>query len=159
MEKVHINPDHYLTTSQGRVWTEARSKLAWKKAYVDLEIAVQEISSDVYIVFGVQGSGKSSWIKSQAPSVPSIYFDAALPAQSHRSKAISIAKHNAKQIIAVWIDVSLELALSRNIARNYDEIVPEESLRSVYSQIEPPTLSEGFDKIIIVSSGETSIVG
>ena len=119
----HINPDHYLETDSGRVWTPERSKSAWENAYHDFESSLKEHSGLVtaYIVFGVQGSGKSTWVNNHKSETPSIYFDAALPAKKHRISAISIAKKYARKVVGVWIKVPLSLALSQNQRRENDK--------------------------------------
>ncbi|MCW7551630.1 hypothetical protein NX722_03010 [Endozoicomonas gorgoniicola] len=154
MKIAHINPDNYLETNEGRVWTPERSKAAWESAYLDFENILKRSSgiADVYIVFGVQGSGKTTWIRNHEPTKPSIYFDAALPAKKHRIQAISIAKKYAKQIHGVWIKVPLVIAKSQNMARSQDKQVSESAIESVFKQLEAPEQSEGFDHQIILST-------
>ena len=150
---MHINPDHYLETPEGRVWSPERNKLAWETAYRDFEAYISsEENRDVvaYIVCGIQGSGKSTWVKQHRCDHPSVYFDAAMPAKEHRAISIEIAKAHARQVIAVWLDVPLDVALARNNARPAREIVPPSSIISVYHQLQPPEIEEGFDKIIII---------
>ncbi|KEQ18792.1 hypothetical protein [Endozoicomonas numazuensis] len=152
----HINPDHYLQTEQGRFWTPERSQKAWEQAYSDFEkvLSDQNGNAIVYIVFGVQGGGKTTWINRHKPHLPCVYFDAALPARKHRIRALSVARLHAEYIVAVWIKTPLEHALNHNSQRQVDEMVPEHALRSVYEQLDPPTLSEGFDKIMIIEPGD-----
>ncbi|WP_461535364.1 hypothetical protein [Spongorhabdus nitratireducens] len=160
MKVAHINPDHYLETSEGRLWTPERSKQAWESAYTDFTsvLSKQPRLLTAYIVFGVQGSGKSTWIQHHCPPAPAIYFDAALPAARHRTRSIAIAQQYARQIIAVWIDTPLELALKRNIQRKADEIVPIDAINSVYGQLEPPSKQEGFDQILQINTTDQETV-
>lgn len=155
MTKVQINPDHYLETPTDRLWTPERSKLAWASAYHDFEQALVAEHAEAYIVFGVQGSRKSTWIECHVPDSAAVYFDAALPAKRHRMKAVQIAKAHAKRVTAVWVDVPLKVALERNRQRPQDEVVPADALSSVFDQLEAPEHSEGFDSVILVRlSGE-----
>lgn len=151
----HINPDHYLQTETGRVFTTERNKIAWELAYADLHSALSSAtkSASLYIVFGVQGAGKSTWIRENAPALPdAIFFDAALPAKVHRTKAVSLAQNSGIPVVAVWIKSPLEIALLRNAARPADEQVPEVAIRSVFSMLEPPSLADGYARIIEVDS-------
>lgn len=156
---IHINPDNYLQTDAGRVFTTERNKLAWEETYADLSkaLASEQGFVSLYIVFGVQGAGKSRWIRENAPTLPNvIFFDAALPAKAHRAKALSIAKELGIPVVAVWIKSSLETALLRNASRASDERVPESAIRSVFSILEPPSLEDGYIKIIEVSNDEAA---
>jgi predicted kinase len=159
---IHINPDHYLQTETGRIFTTERNKIAWERAYADLASALSDAkeSRHLYIVFGVQGAGKSSWIRENASAFPNaIFFDAALPAKTHRARALAIAKNFGTPVIAVWIKSSLESALLRNLSRPSDERVPEAAVRSVFAMLEPPSLEEGFVQIIEQNaSGSTELL-
>ena len=152
MKIAHINPDNYLETEGGRQWTPERNKLAWEAAYSEFESELKKNAgiSEVYIVFGVQGSGKTTWINNHKPLNPSIYFDATLPAKKHRVRAISIAKKYAKNIFGIWIKVPFDIAISQNKSRTLDKQVPINAINSVYHQLEAPELSEGFYKTEVI---------
>ncbi|MGI9278307.1 MAG: hypothetical protein ACR2PX_01590 [Endozoicomonas sp.] len=47
----HINPDHYLQTEQGRLWTPERSQQAWKQAYSDFEYWLSKLTVPLFILF------------------------------------------------------------------------------------------------------------
>ena len=155
MEHKNINPDNYLESSSGRIWTHERNKEAWNKAYKDFESSLKSISENmvVYIVFGVQGSGKSTWISNEKEKIqnPTIFFDAAMPKKEHRKKVIEIAKKYSQKKIAVWINVSIDTALERNQKRPKDKRVPNDAVNSVYAQLEPPSKDEGFTDILVVN--------
>lgn len=161
MHERHINPDHYLQTSTGRVFTKERQLAAWDRVYEDLEVALRGRSStpiQLCLVMGVQGSGKTTWIRRNIAALPgAVFLDAALPAARHRARALDIARRCRVEAIAVWINMPLEIALARNASRPADECVPEEALRSVFSLIEVPTTSEGFVRVVeILDSGLSS---
>jgi len=151
---ISINPDNYLETPSGRVWSIERNKAAWNQAYSDFESSLKQMNTNVivYIVLGVQGSGKSTWIDEIKSKVnkPTVFFDAAMPAVAHRSKVITIAKKYSNNIIAVWLDVSIETALERNNKRSKDKVVPTSAIKGVFSQLEPPSIEEGFTEIIVI---------
>jgi hypothetical protein len=160
-----INPDDFLLTPSGRLWTPERSEVAWEQAYALLTQVLSRVPTDappdherdLYLVCGLQGAGKSTWIRNNAPRLaPCIFFDAALPRAVHRLPAITIARSVGATVHAVWINAPLEDALHRNSMRRDDERVPEASIRSVAAQFEPPTVSEGFIDVLAVQSGDQS---
>ena len=158
-----INPDDFLLTPSGRLWTPERSKVAWEQAYAALTqvLACDQGDAqpghqrDLYLVCGLQGAGKSTWIRNNAQRLaPCIFFDAALPRAVHRLPIITIARPARATVHAVWINTSLEVALHRNSLRRDDERVSETSIRSVAAQFEPPTISEGYVDVLSVQNGD-----
>src|SRR5262249_40354292 len=149
-----FDPDDYLVTPEGRVFTPERNAAAWEQLYADLAtlFATASPATRFYLVMGVQGGGKSTWIRTHYDELgPSaVFMDAALPAARHRARALALAKRFGVRAIAVWLDVPLEQALERNARRPADEVVPEFAVRSVFGLLEPPTVAEGFDEIIVV---------
>ncbi|WP_454884009.1 AAA family ATPase [Sphingomonas oryzagri] len=147
-----INPDAFLETEDGRVWTPERNAEAWQRAYSALESVLKDGEvSRVVVVCGLQGAGKSTWIDVRPNDEGVIYFDAALPAAKHRKPLIDIARRYGATIEAVWIRVPLNLALERNKRREPDKIVPEESILSVAARFEEPSTDEGFLRVIVVN--------
>jgi predicted kinase len=150
-----INPDHYLQTPSGRVWTPERNTVAWEQAYVQLTSALAGAPRTLYLVCGLQGAGKSSWIEvNMSRLAPCVFFDAALPRAVHRLPAITIARSTGARARCVWMDTPLEIALKRNAERREDERVPESSIRSVAAQFEPPSVSEGFIEVVRVDGSK-----
>ena len=150
-----VNPDHYLLTPLGRVWTPERNAVAWDQAYAQLTSAFAGAPRALYLVCGLQGAGKSTWIEANMSRLaPCVFFDAALPRAVHRLPAITIARSAGVQTSCVWIDTPLEIALERNAERREDERVPESSIRSVAAQFEPPLESEGFMEVVRVEGSE-----
>src|SRR5262245_24432756 len=145
-----FNPDDYLQTPQGRVFTEERNAAAWEQLYEDIEalFAAGAPETRFFIVMGVQGAGKTTWIRNHraALGAAAAVMDAAVPAKRHRARALALAKKHAIPAAAVWIDTPLELALARNVQRAADEVVPEAAVRSVFGLLEVPTRDEGFDE-------------
>lgn len=160
-----INPDDFLQTPSGRVWTPERNKVAWEQAFARLSHALSRVPTDtaphrqrdLYLVCGIQGAGKSTWIRNNAHRLtPCIFFDAALPRAIHRLPVLAIARSAGATVHAVWIHAPLEAALRRNAQRRSDERVPEASIRSVAEQFEPPAVSEGFADVLCVENGDPS---
>ncbi|WP_066711468.1 AAA family ATPase [Sphingomonas adhaesiva] len=150
-----INPDDFLETPEGRVWTVERNEEAWRLSYAALERALELAPAlmRVVVVCGIQGASKSTWIASQPASPSTIYFDAALPGVRHRAKVISIAQRLGSSVEAVWIDTPLDVAIERNAARSPDKVVPTPAIVAVAQQFEEPTAAEGFDHVAVFDGG------
>ncbi|WP_343527366.1 AAA family ATPase [Sphingomonas sp.] len=146
-----INPDDFLETPEGRVWTPERNAEAWRLSYAALERAIEQAPASVRVVVvcGIQGAGKTTWISSQPASPSTIYFDAALPGARHRTEVIAIAKRLGATVEAVWIDTPLDVAIQRNAARPPDKMVPIPAIVAVAGQFEAPVAAEGFDHVSV----------
>lgn len=149
----HINPDHYLETEQGRLFTPERSAAAWELAYRDLDkaLSVSSPATKLYVVVGVQAAGKSSWIQQNAAALggDAVFFDAALPKTVHRERAIQIARSHGVPVVCIWLKADLQTALRRNTQRRADHQVPEQAIRSVFAMFEPPSEQERFTVVHI----------
>ncbi|WP_249277674.1 AAA family ATPase [Pandoraea sp. PE-S2R-1] len=154
MEIEIIDPDTFLETPAGRVWTPERSQAAWASSFAALEAAVSHrkaVLPCVLIVCGLQGAGKSHWIAHHARSyAPCVCFDAALPGARHRKPIVDVASRHGAAVHAVWIDTPLDVAKARNAQRPTDKRVPDASIESVASLFEPPTVEEGLASVIRV---------
>lgn len=148
-----INPDDYLETPEGRVFTTERNRQAWEQAYAAID-RLLTAASTLYLVMGVQGAGKSSWIARHAGALEhdAVFFDAALPARQHRQRLLALAQAKGVPVIAVFVQASLEQALARNALRTPDKVVPEVALRSVFTLLEPPRVEEGFASVVLVAA-------
>jgi predicted kinase len=153
-----FNPDDYLQTPQGRVYTDEDNAAAWEQIYSELEALFSRATPDTrfFIVMGVQGSGKSTWIRRNLVSLgtSAVCLDAALPARRHRMRALALAKGFHVRTVGVWINVPLERALAQNARRPSDQAVPEFAVRSVFDMLEPPSIEEGFHEVIEVTELE-----
>ena len=76
---MHINPDHFLETPEGRILTPERNARAWEQCYDALRDALDKASptSRLYVMVGAQASGKSTWARRTMNEEPgAIIFDA-----------------------------------------------------------------------------------
>src|ERR1700742_152492 len=108
---MHINPDHFLETDQGRVVTSERNKLAWQECYALLahELNLQGSASRVVVLVGPQGAGKSTWARQHTLDHPNdIIFDAILVKRTERARIVEAVGHHGGKAIAVWFQTSLE---------------------------------------------------
>lgn len=150
-----FNPDDYLQTSEGRVYTEERNAAAWEQMYRDLQLLLSAAGPEtrLFVVMGVQGGGKTTWIRTnyEALGPSAVFMDAAVPAKRHRERALALAKRAGVRTVAVWINTPLDRALVQNSQRPDDEVVPEFAVRSVFGLLEAPGPDEGFDEVIVVN--------
>lgn len=150
---MHINPDHYLQTETGRVITPDRNNDAWRQSYRALHQALTNAAPDtqVYVLVGAQGSGKSTWAREFVRQNPrAIIFDAILVKVRERTPILAAAEALGVKTVAVWFRASLEACLTRNAGREADEVVPDQAVKNVFAAIEPPSTFEGFEKVIDV---------
>jgi len=155
---VHINPDHFLETENGRVITHELNLAAWAKCFAALDAALHVAvpSTRLYVLVGPQGAGKSTWAADRHRSEPdAIFFDAILVKRSERGPILAAARAHSAGAIAVWLRTPLDICIARNSARPEDEVVAERAIRNVHAAVEPPSLEEGFERIIEVHASET----
>lgn len=155
---MHINPDHFLETPTGRVWTRDGNAEAWRRSYAALHDALHEraVLGVVYVMVGCQGSGKSTWAQAKSSEDPNaIIFDAILVRKAERRPILDAAAQRRVPAVAVWFQTPLQVCVDRNARRPPDEIANEEGLRNVFAALEPPELSEGFVEIVVVRPSDT----
>jgi predicted kinase len=153
---VHINPDHFLETPQGRVTTPERNAEAWRQCHAALSEALAPLhsASALYVLVGAQGSGKSTWARRLVQREPrAVVFDAILVKRAERAPLLAQARQHGVPAIAVWFRTSLDECLARNAARPPDEVVDDQAIRNVFAAVEAPTAQEGFDRVIVGAQG------
>lgn len=153
---MHINPDHFLATADGRITTPERNAWAWTRCYEELSIALEkcEPNGALYVLVGAQGAGKSTCARERKKLEPNcVIFDAILVKRSERAPILRKAQTAGVEAIAVWFQTPLHVCLARNAARPTDEIANETGLRNVYAAVEPPSEQEGFSSVIFIHSG------
>ena len=129
---LYVNPDNLL--GNPRIFTPQRNRDAWSacKDLVERTLAEAKERHNYYLVCGVQGSGKTHWVKeNQATLVePAIVFDAALSRARDRAGAVEQARRFSCRLICIWISCPLDLALARNRARPRDQMVADDVVRT-----------------------------
>lgn len=151
----HIDPDHFLATPHGRLTTPERNALAWQQCRAALAgtLAIATPGTRLYLMIGAQGSGKSFWARRQVAAEPdAIVFDAILVQRFERAPLLAAAARRGVPAVAVWCRAPLALCIARNAARPADEIADEQGLRNVFAALQPPSLDEGFERIVEVDS-------
>ena len=138
---IYVNPDDFLGSP--RIFTPERNRDAWQscKDLVEKMLACAERPYNYYLVCGVQGAGKTRWIRDNPATFiePALVFDAAHARARDRAPAIAHARRFSCHTTAIWISCPLELALTRNRERPHDQVVPDD----VVPPTTPSTLHSG----------------
>jgi predicted kinase len=146
---IYVNPDDFL--GHPRIFTVERNKEAWRacKDLVERTLAGATERYNYYVVCGVQGAGKTRWVKENPARFvePAIVFDAALARARDRAGGLEQARRFSCRLICIWISCPLDVALARNRARPPDQVVADDVIRLVFNTFEPPTLEEGLDEV------------
>lgn len=82
------------------------------------------------------------------------YIDATNLRPEERKPYIGIGKSYGCRLEAVFFDVPLEVCRARNAARH--RVVPQEALVKMAAKLVPPTVEEGFDRVVVVGSDSVS---
>ena len=155
----HVNPDHFLALPHAVAVTKEHVRAAWERAYTELHQKLEVLGSlgTLYMVFGIQGGGKTTWVESNAPRLGpnAVFLDGPLPSRNHRARALVIAKEAGCKAVAVWVNTSFEVAWARNSIRPGLARIREEAMRHVQGQLEAPSVEEGFSQVIHVSATDT----
>lgn len=150
----HVSPDHFLNLEEADVVTKEQVAQAWEQAYGQLRQKLLSAGEEarLFVVFGLQGAGKSTWVAHNAPLLgeSAVFLDGPLPSRRHRSRALGIASEVGRQAVAVWVNTPLEVAKSRNATRRGLACIREEAILHVFENLEPPSLEEGFVEVIEV---------
>ena len=75
-------------------------------------------------------------------------FDATNVTREWRSRSLVVAQEYDLPVVAILLDTPMEVALARNRRRRRK--VPEDVIERFYRQLEPPSVDEGFEEIVIV---------
>lgn len=149
-----FNPDDYLETTGE--FTAELGRRAWLRLYEELKSVLRRLEGRgvLYIVCGLQGAGKSTWVYEnyERLSENSVFLDAALPKASQRRRPIELAKQFSIRAVAVWINTPLAVARERNSRRGANARAPESLIQRVASQFQSPTTEEGFEQVIEINN-------
>ncbi len=76
------------------------------------------------------------------------YIDATNLTRRDRKQFIKIARESGCGIEAIYFDVPLEICKARNASRG--RVVPEHALDLMAAKLVPPSVEEGFDRVVVV---------
>lgn len=154
----HISPDHFLDLENATSVSREEGMSAWERAYAELasRLSTEGKAGTVYIVFGLQGSGKTTWINTSAQHYPgnATFFEGPLPSKRHRERALAVCKAAGCEAVAVWMNTPFETALQRNAGRRGLAKIADDVIAHVRDSLEAPSLDEGFAHIMEIRSPE-----
>jgi predicted kinase len=156
----HVGPDEFLDLEEAQAVTKEQVAAAWELAYERLRQRLLAVGqgATLYVVFGLQGAGKSTWISRSAPRLGerAVFLDGPLPSRRHRQRALGIAAEIGCRAVAVWVNTPIELAKARNATRRGLARIREEAIAHVFSNLEAPSVEEGFAEVLEVLPHESS---
>lgn len=156
----HVNPDHFLDLEHAVHVGRDDVAAAWELAYSILETKLRVLgeAGTLYLVCGLQGAGKTTWIERNASRFghTAVFLDGALPSRRHRARALGLAREAGCKAVAVWVNTPLEVSMAQNAMRAGLARIREETIRHVHEQLEPPSFEEGFAGVIEVTSGNSA---
>ena len=75
-------------------------------------------------------------------------FDATNVSRERRSPTLALAREFSLPAVAIFTDTPIEIALARNKRRRRK--VPEEVIERFYRLLDPPSIDEGFEQVVVV---------
>jgi predicted kinase len=80
----------------------------------------------------------------------SVVVDNTNPSMAVRAPLIALGRRHAARIIAYYFDTEVKTVLARNRQRQGIARVPDVAIFATRKKLVPPTIEEGFDKVIMV---------
>ena len=82
----------------------------------------------------------------------SVVVDNTNPSPAARSPLIEIGRRLGARVIAIYFPTGVRTAIMRNRGREGRARVPDVAIFTTQKKLVPPTMDEGFDEVMIVSS-------
>ena len=133
---------------------------AWRTSRHEFEeLLKRKLPTRVYILVGAPCSGKTEWTKQSNyySDLHPVVVDATNPTKSDRSSWFSLIykyKNQVKiKVCAVFFDTPYVVLMERNNKRPPDKRLTDDVLQGKFNELEPVTVFEGFDEIMVVKHG------
>ena len=138
----------------------------------------------LYLMIGIQGSGKSEFCRRYLPEVRRVNLDTLKtrnnerrmiaechesgcsyvvdntnPTREDRARYIGSAKAEGYRVSGYFMQSRLRECIARNDLREGKEKIPAKAIAMTSNRLELPCLSEGFDELYFVSNdGENMVI-
>lgn len=162
-EPIIVSPDDYLVDKDNNYDYSNQTRIdnAWRSAKHKLKESIlnTRISMRIYMLIGVQNSGKTEWRENRnnffLDRQPIVIDTTNLTVAKRSEFFLEIMKVQSEskkdiKVCAVFFDVPLLQLIQRNKERPATKRLPAQLITDNYNRIESPTTSELFDEIIIV---------
>ncbi len=73
------------------------------------------------------------------------------PRAADRAEYIVAARAAGFRVVSCYFETSLKAALARNARRTGKAVIPVPGVIGTYKRIEPPSVAEGFDELLVVT--------
>lgn len=151
-----ISPDALVPPTAPRTTSVVAE--AWAESHRQLRAALADPQvSQVMVMIGCPGCGKSTWARS-IPDDPSVVaFDAVHSDPGRRASLVRRIRDAGREAVAVVVSTPLAVAIARNARRLPNVRVPEAALRKAWGQLQawPVRWEEGWSDVIRVAGTET----
>ena len=133
--------------------------------------------SNLYIMIGIQGSGKSEFCRQHLPEIHRINLDTLKtrnnekraiaecfekkwnfvvdntnPTREDRERYIGPAKSQGYRVIGFFMQSRLQECIARNNRREGKERIPAKAIAMTSNRLELPSRAEGFDELYYVEN-------
>lgn len=81
----------------------------------------------------------------------SVVVDNTNATRSSRAALVELGRAYGARVVAVWFDVPIGECLARNRRRQGRARVPDVAIFATARHLEPPTLDEGFDAVVVTT--------
>ncbi len=131
----------------------------------------------MYIMMGIQGSGKTTFCRKYLPDIPRVNLDTLKtrnnekrmiseyqanglsyvvdntnPTREDRARYITAAKNEGYRVVGYFMQSRLQECIRRNALRQGKEIIPATAIAMTSNRLEMPSRREGFVELYFVKN-------
>ena len=131
----------------------------------------------MYIMMGIQGSGKTTFCRKYLPDIPRVNLDTLKtrnnekrmisecqanglsyvvdntnPTREDRARYITAAKTEGYRVVGYFMQSRLQECIRRNALRQGKEKIPATAIAMTSNRLEMPSRREGFDELYFVKN-------